>query len=59
MHNVMQIIQLQKKGIYLDTIEHFHIRKEAATINHLNDDYNLSTNRIFDTILRDFHYEVQ
>jgi len=59
MHDVMQIIQLQKKGIHVNTIERFHIHKEAATNNHLNDDYTLSTNRIFDTILRDFHYEVQ
>jgi len=31
---VMQIIQLQKKGIHLDTIERCHIHKEAATKNH-------------------------
>jgi len=59
MHSVMQIIQLQKKGIHLDTTERFHIHKEAATNNHLNDNYTLSTNRIFYTILRDFHYKVQ
>jgi hypothetical protein len=59
MHNVMQIIQLQKKDIHLDTIERFHIHREAATNNHLNDDHSLSTNRIFDTILRDLQNEVQ
>ena len=59
MHDIMQTIQLQKKGIHLDTTECFHIHKEAATNNHLNDDYTLSTNRIFYTILRDFHYKVQ
>jgi len=59
MHNVMQIIQLQKKVIHLDTIERFHIHKESATNNQLNDEYTLSTNRIFDNILRDLQYKVQ
>jgi hypothetical protein len=59
MHDVMKIIQLQKKGIHLNTREHFHIHREAATNHHLNDDHTLSTNGIFDTILIDVQYEVQ
>jgi len=51
-HNIMQMIQLQKKGIHLNTIERFHIHKEAATNNHLNDDHTVSANRIFATILK-------
>jgi len=35
MHDIMQTIQLQKKGIHLDTTECFHIHKEAVTNNHL------------------------
>jgi len=56
--DVMRVLQFQKKGIQLDTIERFHIHRQAAINNHLND-HTLSTNRIFDTILRDFQNELQ
>jgi len=59
MQDVMRVLQFQKKGIHLDTIERFHIHRQAAKSNNLNDDHTLSTNRIFDTILRDFQNEVQ
>jgi hypothetical protein len=58
-HDVMQILHLRKKGIHLDTIEHFHIHGKAATDRHLNDDHTLSNNIIFDNILRYFGNEVQ
>jgi len=54
MQDVMRVLQFQKKGIHLDTIERFHIHRQAAKNNHLNDDHTLSANRIFDTILSDF-----
>jgi len=59
MQDVVGVLQFQKKGIHLDTIERFHIHRLAAKNNHLNDDHTLSANRIFDTILRDFQNEVQ
>jgi hypothetical protein len=55
----MQILQFQKKGPHLNTIEWFHIHKEAAANNHLNGDYTISNNRIFDTILRGLQSELQ
>ena len=49
--NIMQIIHPQKKGRHLNTIERFHIYKEAHKGNHLNDDLTVApTNKIFDTI---------
>jgi len=50
-HDVMQILQFQKKGQHLNTIERFHIHKEASANNHLNDEHTVTPNRIFDTIL--------
>ena len=34
------------------TIERFHIHKEAASHNHLNDEHTITPNRIFDSILK-------
>jgi len=50
-------VTVQTKGIHLDTIERFHIHRQAAIHNHLNDDHTLSVNRIFDAILGDFQME--
>jgi len=47
----MHIAQFHKKGSHLNTIERFHIHKEAASHNHLNDEHTVTPNRIFDTIL--------
>jgi Fe-S-cluster formation regulator IscX/YfhJ len=55
--DIMQVVQFQKKGIHLNTIERFHIHKEAAANNHLNDDHTLSPNKILETILKDFQTE--
>jgi hypothetical protein len=37
MQDVMRVLQFQKKGIHLDAIERFHIHRQAAKNNHLND----------------------
>ena len=50
----MQILQVQKKGLHLNTLERFHIHREAAANNHLNDVLTISANTIFDTIFNDF-----
>jgi hypothetical protein len=51
-NNTMEIIHLQKKGRHLNTIEKFHIYKEACKGNHLNDDLTVTpTNKIFGTII--------
>jgi len=52
LENTMEIIQLQKKGTHLNTIERFHIHKEVVTNNHLNEDYTETSNPIFNTILK-------
>jgi len=51
-HNTMEILQFQKKGTYLNTIERFHIYKETIQNNHLNDEYTTTANKIFDTVLQ-------
>jgi len=51
-HDVTQILQCQKKGLHLNTMEHFHIHIEAASNNHLNDDHAISPNRIVETLLK-------
>jgi hypothetical protein len=52
--DVMQILQVQRKGPHLNKAEKFYIHKEAAKNNHLNDKHTVTNNRIFDTILREF-----
>ena len=49
--DVTQVVQFHKKGPPLNTIEQFHIHKEAASHNHLNDEHTITPNRLFDTIL--------
>jgi len=46
----MSILQFHKKGPHLNTLERFHIHKEATTHNHLNDEHTVTHNPIFDTI---------
>jgi hypothetical protein len=41
-HNIMQVLQIKKKGTHLNTIKRFHIHKEAAQNNHLNDDHTIT-----------------
>jgi len=47
----MQVVHIRKKGPHLNTIERFHIHKEAAIHNHLNDEHTVTPNRLFDSIL--------
>jgi len=49
----------RKKGIHLKTMEPFHINKEAAANNHLNDTHTIYANKIFDTIHVRFKEENQ
>jgi hypothetical protein len=46
MQDIMQVVQLQKKGVHLTTIERFYTHKEAAVNNHLHDDHTPSPNKI-------------
>ena len=48
----MQILQYQDKGAYLNTIEKYYIYKEFSTNNHLNDEANITPNKIFDAVLK-------
>jgi hypothetical protein len=50
--SIMQIIHHQKKDPRLNTLQRFHIHKEAANDNHLNDNPTIFPNRIFDFILK-------
>jgi len=51
-HNTMQILQLQNKGVHLNPIERFYIYAEYTRNNHLNDDSTIFPNKIFDTLLK-------
>ena len=44
---------LQKGGVYahLNTIERYYIYAEFTKNNHLNDEHNISPNKIFDALL--------
>jgi hypothetical protein len=48
----MHILQHQRKSPHLNTLERFYTHKEAALDNHLNYDYTVLPNKVFDTILR-------
>jgi len=50
--DTMQMLQLQTKGMHLNTIEHFYIYKEALLNKHLSDDHTIPNNKIFETILK-------
>jgi len=52
--NACKILHIQNKGAHLNTIEQFHIFKEASTNNHLKDDHTVPNSKIFQTILNDF-----
>ena len=46
--NIMQILNYQKKGPHLNTLECSHIHKEATSENQVNDKQTIFPNRIFD-----------
>jgi hypothetical protein len=49
--DTMQILQFQNKGAHLSTIEQYYIYREFAKNNHLNDEYTISPNKIFEALL--------
>jgi len=51
-HETMQILQYQGKGTHLNTIERNFIYKDFSNNNHLNDEFNLTPNKIFDALLK-------
>jgi len=48
----MRILQYQDKGAHLNTIGRYFIYKEFSNNNHLNDDSNITPNKIFDALLQ-------
>ena len=58
-HDIMQIIEFQKKRYSSQHNRTIPYTKEAAVNNHINDDHMISTNKIFDTILKGFQEENQ
>jgi hypothetical protein len=48
----MHILQHQKKGPHLNTMERFYLYKEAAFNNHLNDDHTVLPNKVVEIILK-------
>jgi len=50
MPNIMQPLQLHKRGPHLNTLEKFHIYTEFRANNHLNDEHSITTNAIFNTL---------
>jgi hypothetical protein len=50
--DTMQILQFRSKGMHLNTIERFYIYSKFTKQNHLNDEHNISPNKIFDALLK-------
>jgi hypothetical protein len=50
--NVRQVIQHQKKGACLKTVEKYYIDSEYIVNNHLNDNHSIFPNIVFDTLLK-------
>jgi len=48
----MQVLQYQRKGTHLNTIERFFIYKAFSINNHLNDEFNITPNRTFEALLK-------
>jgi len=46
----MQILQYDGKGTHLNTIERYYIYAEFS--NHLNDEHNISPNKVFEALLK-------
>jgi len=49
--NTMQILQRHSKEAHLNTIERYYIYAEFTKDNNLNDEHNISPNKIFDALL--------
>ena len=52
--NTMQILQYHCKGTHLNLIERYYIYAEFSKNNHLNDEHNISPNKIFDALLKPY-----
>ena len=52
MEEIMQIIQYQRKGAHLNTIERYHIYPEFTAGNHLNDPQTISPKAIFQILTK-------
>jgi hypothetical protein len=50
--NTMEILQYHQKGAHLNTIERFYTYAEYSKNNHLNDEHNITPNKIFDALLK-------
>jgi len=51
-HETMQILQYQGKGTHLNNIERYFTYKEFSNNNHLNDEFNITPNKIFNALLK-------
>jgi arginyl-tRNA--protein-N-Asp/Glu arginylyltransferase len=51
-HNTIQILKRHTKGTHLNTIEQFYIYAEYVNNNHLNDKHTVSSNSIFEALLK-------
>jgi len=51
-HETMQILQYQGKGADLSTLERYFIYKKFSNNNHLNDEFNITHNKILSSCFR-------
>ena len=49
---IMEVINIVKKGKIMDTLEKFHIYKETKLENQINDKNTITQNILFDTIIQ-------
>jgi hypothetical protein len=49
---MIEILQYQKKGAHLNTIERYYIYAEYTTDNHLTDNQNIFPKAIFEALLK-------
>jgi len=52
MSNIMQIVHCHRKGAHLNTTERFHIHREFAANNHVNDPQTIFPNATFNTLTK-------
>ena len=48
----MQVLQYRENGTHLNIIERFLIYTEFSKNSHLNDEYSIFPNKIFDSLLK-------
>jgi hypothetical protein len=48
----MQVLQYQRKGPHLNTLQKYYIHAETTKNNYLNDDHTVIPNKIFEAIQR-------